>query len=274
MRSASLLFLSAFSLVSQIYAAPAPGANGVLQERDTNADDRCLSENPRCSCDGGASFCGYVDSDWHTPAKPIETTTNVPVRKPKMPTATDPEVVIVEDPLSAALFDLHGSHELREQSNDIIWNHFSPETRGQFVTGLRGYRDHPFKTRGKQFNATRGVDVPGGGSAYWALYWDFSWYGPGGALPKSGIFGPHVVLYVQLNGQFSHTLYYPPAESLAATAARPGDYYFDQVLDPLRQLAGLNTTIPGDFEDPEIAGGFRPPIGNPRDVALQWLSYY
>lgn len=247
MRSASLLILSALSLVLQIYAAPAPGTRDIIQKRD--AGDSCLSKDPRCKCVGGAIFCGYVDSDWHTPAKPIETTTNVPVRKPKVATATSPEVVIVKDPLKTALLELNAYDDLDSVQLKIIRNQFSLETNGQFAVGLSGFRNYPFKIRGKQFDAAPPSDSAREKTAYWTVYWDFSWYGPGGTPPESGIFGPHVVLFVQFNGQVSHTLYYPPADDLFATAAQQGDYYFDRVLDPLRNLARLNTTMNLSFDD-------------------------
>lgn len=252
--SATVLVFSVLSVFSLVYAAPAPV--GELNTLGKRAGEYPCPKDPGCECVDGeytmplAVRCGYADRDWHDPgSEPVALGTDNPPRKGKKATATSPEVVIVPDPLKAALLDLGNGHNLLngDYKMHLIRNRVSWETRGQFVVGLTGYRKPGFKIRGQEFKADRG-------SARWAIYWDFSWLGPNDAPPATGILGPHVKLVVSYQDQVVNIAYYPLADDTRLSkAAQKGDYYFQHVLQPLRNLTAFDpVTQQYNFPDGEI----------------------
>lgn len=249
MRSASFV-LSGLVLFATVFAAPSPPGNEISSQKRQAWADGCSPKNLACDCMGVNFDCGYVDEDWHTPAPgpPVKTSRSLDAanrgsaagrldrRQAKpVPAGPPPQVVIEPDPLKAALLDLDANITLGHgESFRIIRNRYHEATRGQFLQGIAGNLNMPVTIRGVLINATTQF------VGQFSLRWNFAWYGPNGELPATRLLGPYVDLFASLNDEVVHIAYFFPSNAPINTAPQVGDYYYANILDPLRTFWEFN----------------------------------
>ena len=137
----------------------------------------------------------------------------------------------------------------------VIRNLEHPDTMGQFVQGIKGIVPGPTLVRGHQLEK----------GDPWQLRWDFGWEARDGTPSRMPI-GAHIEVLVQSkDGRQSSLSFYPKLDSPFVTAEHPGDFYFTQVLDPFRKLAGFDPATKTFAEGEGSAA---------KIIAKQWIKAF
>ena len=216
----------------------------------------CFPQDPACACpttaEGKVTLCGYVDSDWHRlekrQAPAANAMENPPVASSSNASKDDisrSERIATFDALLAQLVQPIPVEHVEEvelsamqalnasilfpSANTVIRNLEHADTRGRFVVGLKGVFPADALIRGEEFLQ----------GDFWQLRWDFAWF-DGEGRPSAKPHGAHIEIRVQsLNGKSAAYAFYPSKPEVTK-APQPGDWYFTNILEPLRNMVGFD----------------------------------